>query len=93
MPSINLPGNGVQLGPHLVQSIVYQAYASVDDQSVEVPIDLARYFAGHFFSGKNGNGTDFGRASIDTADLILVYAGRPSLVEALQAIFPPPAPD
>jgi hypothetical protein len=93
MPTtVNLPGNGVQLGRNLVQSAVYTAYASVTNQ-VEVAVATARYFVGHFFSGKNGAGTDFGEVSIDTTDLLLTYAGRASITDALAAIFPPPGPD
>jgi hypothetical protein len=91
--TVNLPGNGVQLNNDMVQSVVYRAYASVTDQSVEVPIETSHYFVGHFFSGKNGNGTDFGQASIDTRPLIFDYAGKASLVEVLQALFPPPFPE
>lgn len=92
MPTVNLPGNGAQLGRDLVQSAVYTAFASVSDLT-PVADAAARYFVGHFFSGKNGNGTDFGQVSIDATAGILAYSGRASIVDALIAIFPPPGPD
>ncbi len=86
----NLAGNGVQLCNDVVQSVVYQAFADVSNQSVEVPIATAKYLTGHFFSGKNGNGTDFGRVSIDVDVSLLTWSGKSNLNDMLVAVFPPP---
>jgi hypothetical protein len=87
--TVNLSGGGAQLGTVFVRSVVYRAFASVADQSVEVAAATARYFVGHFFSGNNGTGTDFGQASIDTTDLILTHFGKANIQDTLVAIFPP----
>jgi hypothetical protein len=94
MPTtINLPGNGVQLGRDQVASIVYSAYASVTDQSVEVPITSAQYLVGEFFSGKNATGVDQGRVTIGVNVSLLTWSGKANLVEMLQWVFPPPGTD
>jgi hypothetical protein len=91
MPTtVNLSGGGAQLGTAFVRSVTYQAFASVTDQTVEVPAASARYFVGHFFSGNNATGTDFGQASIDTTDLILTHFGKANIQDTLIAVFPPP---
>lgn len=87
----NLAGNGVQLGNDLVQSVTYQAFASVTDQSVEVPLANANYLTGHFFSGKNGTGTDFGRVSIDGDVSLFTWQGKSNINDLLVAVFPPPS--
>jgi hypothetical protein len=91
--TINLPGNGVQLGRNQVGSITYSAYASAADQSAEVPIANAKYLVGEFFSGKNATGVDQGQVSIEVNVALLTWSGKASLVEMLQWVFPPPGPD
>jgi hypothetical protein len=94
MPTtVNLPGNGVQLGRDQVASIVYRAYASEANQSVEVPIANAQYLAGEFFSGKNATGTDLGRVIVAVCVSLLTWSGKADLVTMLQWAFPPPGTD
>ncbi len=94
MPTtVNLRGNGIQLGTAFVVSIIYQAFASVSDQSVEVPPLQAKYFLVRMFGGKNGNGADFGTASIDLVVSLFDYLKVTTVDDALAAWFPPPGPD
>lgn len=89
--TVNLAGNGVQLCNDLVQSVTYQAFPSVSNQAAEVPIATAGYLTGHFFSGKNGAGTDFGNVSLDSDVSLLAYSGRSSVNDLLVYFFPPPS--
>lgn len=94
MPTtVNLTGGGAQLGTYFVRSVTFWSYASADDQTVEVPPASARDFIAEFFSGVNGNGTDFGRASIATSDLTFQHYGRANIQDLLVGVFPPPGPD
>jgi hypothetical protein len=93
MPTtVNLPGNGIQLGFQLVKSVRFSAFASVGDQSVEVSPAQAGYFVGHFFSGSNGSGTDFGQMSLDFDQAAFTALGVTTLAAALAAVFPPGSP-
>ena len=87
----NLAGNGVQLCNDLVQSVTWQAFADVTHTASEVPIQNAGYLTGHFFSGKNGTGTDFGQVWIEMNMSLLTYSGKASLNDLLVYFFPPPS--
>jgi hypothetical protein len=91
MPTtVNLRGNGIQLGTAFVVSITYSAFPSVDDRSADVPPLQAKFFLVHMFGGKNGNGVDFGQAVIDLKVSLLDYLKVTTIDDALAAWFPPP---
>jgi hypothetical protein len=91
MPTtVNLRGNGIQLGTAFVVSITYSAFPSVADQSAETPPLQAKYFIVRMFGGKNGNGVDFGQAIIDLKVSLLDYLKVTTIDDALAAWFPIP---
>lgn len=72
------------------QSVVCTLFASVTDQSVEVPQQQCHYLLVRFFSGKNGTGTDLGQASVDVADVDVMAAKHSgTLAELISNVFPP----
>lgn len=87
--TVNLTGGGAQLGTALVRSVTFSSYASVTDQSVEVPPAQAHYFVGHMFGANNGGLPDFGQFSIDTTDIVFEHYGRANIQDLLVALFPP----
>lgn len=94
MPTIvNLRGGGIQLGTYLTVSIVYRAYASVTDRTIEVPVGTARYLSVDLFSARNAGGTMYGTATLGIPAPLLEWSHTTTVDDALAAIFPPPGPD
>jgi hypothetical protein len=71
-----------------VNSVNYSAFASVSDQSKEVPIQNARYVRFEFFTGRDLTGTSKGIASWDSGEQTIgqEFAGM-TVDQVVQVVF------